>query len=240
MKRFIHLTYFIFILFILNIPSIENVDRSNFKTCEQSSFCRRQRKYKPDISPYEIDLNSTKIIKNGHLRFLLLNTLKSHIKFKLEIFTLEHNSLRIKINELNPIRKRYEVKYSLVGELKLVNMNITKSDEKQIEVNFGERTKFLLNAKPFRLDLFTNDIFVMSVNSKNMFNFEYYRKKPESNKTATNNNNEDGMWEETFKNHHDSKPYGPSSIGVDCCHAITIISKVNDIIRTTTIYLNKS
>ncbi|CAF0776287.1 unnamed protein product [Rotaria sordida] len=215
MKRFIHLTYFIFILFILNIPSIENVDRSNFKTCEQSSFCRRQRKYKPDISPYEIDLNSTKIIKNGHLRFLLLNTLKSHIKFKLEIFTLEHNSLRIKINELNPIRKRYEVKYSLVGELKLVNMNITKSDEKQIEVNFGERTKFLLNAKPFRLDLFTNDIFVMSVNSNNMFNFEYYRKKPESNKTATNNNNEDGMWEETFKNHHDSKPYGPSSIGVD-------------------------
>jgi hypothetical protein len=56
-------------------------------------------------------------------------------------------------------------------------MNLTKSNENQIEGQFGKTAKFLLNAKPFRLDLFTNDIFVMSVNSKNMFNFEYYRKK---------------------------------------------------------------
>jgi hypothetical protein len=58
-------------------------------------------------------------------------------------------------------------------------VNITKLDEKQIEGSFDKTAKFLLNAKPFRLDLFTNGIFVMSVNSKNMFNFEHYRKKSE-------------------------------------------------------------
>ncbi len=58
-------------------------------------------------------------------------------------------------------------------------MNITKSDINQIEGRFGKTARFLLHAKPFRLDLFTNDIFVMSVNSKNMFNFEHHRKKPE-------------------------------------------------------------
>ena len=26
---------------------------------------------------------------------------------------------------------------------------------------------------------------------------------------------EPGMWEEDYKSHHDSKPYGPSSFGVD-------------------------
>ncbi len=57
-------------------------------------------------------------------------------------------------------------------------MDITKSDNNQIEGRFGKTARFLLNAKPFRLDLFTNDIFVMSVNSKNMFHFEHYRKKP--------------------------------------------------------------
>ncbi len=57
-------------------------------------------------------------------------------------------------------------------------MTVTKSDNGQIEGRFGKTAKFILNAKPFRLDLFTNDIFVMSVNSKNMFNFEHYRKKP--------------------------------------------------------------
>jgi hypothetical protein len=57
-------------------------------------------------------------------------------------------------------------------------VNITKSDDNKIDGRFGQTARFILNAKPFRLDLFTNDIFVMSVNSKNMFNFEHYRKKP--------------------------------------------------------------
>jgi hypothetical protein len=59
------------------------------------------------------------------------------------------------------------------------SVNVTKSDGNQIEGNFGKTSRFILNAKPFRLDLFTNNIFVMSVNSKQMFNFEHYRKKPE-------------------------------------------------------------
>lgn len=58
-------------------------------------------------------------IKTGHLQFLLINTRKSYVKLQLDIFTLEQNSLRVKINEINPLRKRYEVEYSLVGEPKL-------------------------------------------------------------------------------------------------------------------------
>ena len=61
-----------------------------------------------------------KTIQNGHLQFLLHNTLKPHVKFQLDIFTLEQNSLRVKINEIDPVRQRYEVEYTLVGEPKLV------------------------------------------------------------------------------------------------------------------------
>jgi hypothetical protein len=60
------------------------------------------------------------LIQDGHLYFRLLNTQKPHVKLRLDIFTLEHNSLRVKINEINPLRKRYEVEHSLVGEPKLV------------------------------------------------------------------------------------------------------------------------
>ncbi len=81
---------------------------------------RRQRKYQPNSSPYEVDFRSMKKIQNGHLQFVLLHTEKSHVKFQLDLFTLEQNSLRVKINEINPLRKRYEVEYSLVGEPKLV------------------------------------------------------------------------------------------------------------------------
>lgn len=82
-------------------------------------FVRRQRKYKVDVSPYEVDLNSMKTIGKGHLQFKLINSLKNHVKLQLEIFTLEQNSVRVKINEIDPIRKRYEVENVLISQPKL-------------------------------------------------------------------------------------------------------------------------
>ena len=61
-----------------------------------------------------------KTLTDGHLKFSFANNLKSHVRFQLDLFTLEQNSLRVKINEVNPIRKRYEVEHVLVGEPKLV------------------------------------------------------------------------------------------------------------------------
>ena len=84
------------------------------------SLLRRQRNYKPETSPYEVDLDSMKVINSGHLQFVLFNTLKSHVKFQLDLYTLEHDTLRVKINEINSLRKRYEVEYVLVDELKVV------------------------------------------------------------------------------------------------------------------------
>ena len=95
--------------------------RFGFFVVENTLLCalRRQRKYKPDVSPYEVDLTSLKNIGKGHLQFRLVNTLKSHVKLQLDLFTLEENSLRVKINEVEPIRKRYEVENVLVAEPKL-------------------------------------------------------------------------------------------------------------------------
>lgn len=107
-------------LLLVSIPSVFLVDRHNFKTCQESSFCRRQRKYRPDVSPYHVNLQSMVNNDNGHLQFTLINTLVNDVQFHLDIFTLEHRTLRVKINEINPIRKRYEVKDSLVGEPKSV------------------------------------------------------------------------------------------------------------------------
>ena len=81
---------------------------------------RRQRKYQPTSSPYEVDLSSMTTVKPGQLQFLMLNNEKSHVKFQLDIFTLEQNSLRVKINEVNPLRKRFEVEHALVSEPKLI------------------------------------------------------------------------------------------------------------------------
>ena len=88
-------------------------------TCKY--FIRRQRKYKPDVSPYHVDLSSMKQVEDGHLQFSLHNTDQSSGLLALDIYTLEHRSLRVKINENNPLRKRYEVQHALVGEPKRVS-----------------------------------------------------------------------------------------------------------------------
>ncbi|CAF0830952.1 unnamed protein product [Didymodactylos carnosus] len=155
-----------------------------------------------------------KTVTNGHLQFVITNT-QNNVKFQLDLFTLEENSLRMKINELEPIRKRYEVQNVIVNEPKLVSVTTSKLDVNQLEGHFGKTCRFILVSNPFRLDLFTNEnVFVVSVNSKQLFNFEHYRKK-QSSDGETPLHDEDGMWEETYKTHTDSKPHGPSSIGID-------------------------
>lgn len=165
-------------LLIFSIPSVFLVDRHNFKTCQESSFCRRQRKYRPDVSPYQVDFKSMIKDDNGHLQFKMINTLVDNVQFQLDIFTLDHRTLRVKINEINSLRKRYEVKDSLVTEPKLVPVQLKKANDEQLEGHFGDNARFVLYAKPFRLDLFVNELCVMTVNSKNLFHFEHYRPKP--------------------------------------------------------------
>ena len=62
-----------------------------------------------------------KKVEDGHLQFSLHNTDQSSGRLELDIYTLEHRSLRVKINENNPLRKRYEVQHALVGEPKRVS-----------------------------------------------------------------------------------------------------------------------
>jgi alpha 1,3-glucosidase len=42
--------------------------------------------------------------------------LENDVLFKLELFFLRDNTFRLKLNELNPLKKRYEVEHALVGE----------------------------------------------------------------------------------------------------------------------------
>ena len=48
----------------------------------------------------------------------VLNT-RNNVMLKAEVYTLEGNMFRLKINEKEPIRERYEVEGALVGEPKL-------------------------------------------------------------------------------------------------------------------------
>jgi hypothetical protein len=69
---------------------------------------RRQRNYKPDEQlVYKINFETIKI-DNGHLQAQVVNAQNS-LLFALDLFALKDARFRFKLNELNPLKKRYEV-----------------------------------------------------------------------------------------------------------------------------------
>lgn len=226
------------------------VDKGNFKTCDQSSFCRRNRAIQPGDSPYTIVKDSL-VFTDSLVEVNLLNQ-KTNALLSLKLTTLEKNTARFKINELKPIRPRYEVQDVLVEYPRRVSYEKVKQDDNSIHIKFGNNS-VVLTYKPFRLDFLVHNEIAVSVNSRGLMNFEHYRtkgseqqdegeghppgdnpdtdtdaekseeekqkeeeaKKAEEAKKEEEHKSQEGMWDESFGTHQDSKPGGPSSVGLD-------------------------
>ncbi|XP_044304563.1 neutral alpha-glucosidase AB isoform X4 [Varanus komodoensis] len=235
----------------LFLAAVSAVDRSNFKTCDQSSFCKRQRSVKPGNSPYRALLDSLQLSQDS-MKIQLINE-ANKIPLLLEIYGLKGNMTRIRINELNPLKPRYEVPDVLVQDPPTTRLSVTGRDENSVELSLGDGGhKLILTAKPFRMDLLEGRELVLSVNSRGLLVFEHLRQRKdaeppkeaasegegaaessdasltvdqelaekseqpeEASKPASEAEEEPGAWEETFKTQTDSKPNGPTSVGLD-------------------------
>ncbi|KAK3093332.1 hypothetical protein FSP39_014183 [Pinctada imbricata] len=224
--------------------STVSVNRDNFKTCDQSGFCKRHRAMQSGQSPYVLLLDSLQVSPTS-LSVQLLNT-KNNVRLLLQLYGLERNTARVKINELEPLKPRYEIPVgdALVGEPKQQGIKVLDQSSESITVGL-ENNKILLSAKPFRIDVISGDEPILSINAQGLLKFEHLRKKEEAKveeppagpdqgeenkdensegekdeaKEADQSENKEEeepmMWEETFKSFTDSKPNGPTSVGVD-------------------------
>ncbi|XP_056365904.1 LOW QUALITY PROTEIN: neutral alpha-glucosidase AB [Oenanthe melanoleuca] len=237
------------------------VDRSNFKTCEQSGFCRRQRRIQPGNSPYRALLESLELGPDV-AKIQLVNEL-TQVPLLLEVWGLTGNVTRLRIQELAPLRPRFQVPDVLLGELPAERLEVTAREEGTLELALGSGGhRLLVTERPFRLDLLRGRELLCSVNARGLLVFEHQRRRrdsladkvssvwdkikslfrrdppkdppgeegaaqegPEDGTGSTQSEKppqppaepeeEPGAWEETFKTHTDSKPYGPTSVGLD-------------------------
>ncbi|XP_046400133.1 neutral alpha-glucosidase AB [Ischnura elegans] len=211
--------------FLSPLIPVHGVDRGNFKTCQQSSFCRRCRAMEPSNSAYELLLNTLKV-ETSSVEAEMVNT-RNFARFKFQFYALIDGTFRMKISELNPIKPRYEVQDALVGEPLLEKLELLDRTAEKVSIKCGPNSA-TITAKPFRVDLHDQNSLVISANDRGLMKFEHYRlKTPQSDVEEGGEvehvpvvvdgdlGDEDGAWEESFKSHHDSKPHGPSAVAMD-------------------------
>jgi alpha 1,3-glucosidase len=191
------------ILFVF--PLVLCVDRTNFKTCEQATFCTRHRKQEVRAN-YYVDPSTVKANETA-----IEAELASDVnRLRLAVALLEDTSLRISLTEAgDPLRPRYQPLIALKGEPKQKSLSGAEVGETSTSFTTKDGHKVVISHKPFRIDVFIKKELLFSVNSRQLLKFEHFREKKEGETS------EDGFWEETFKSHRDSKPFGSSSIGMD-------------------------
>eukprot|EP00088_Acartia_fossae_P032112 TRINITY_DN3291_c0_g1_i2.p1 TRINITY_DN3291_c0_g1~~TRINITY_DN3291_c0_g1_i2.p1 ORF type:complete len:896 (-),score=202.34 TRINITY_DN3291_c0_g1_i2:157-2844(-) len=195
---------------LLCLQLVGSVDRSRFKTCHQSSFCRRSRAQTESF--YEVESSSIHV--TGHnLEALLVNT-ETNVKYKLELTGLQDHTFRVKINEAYPLKPRFEVPLVL-QQVETAPIEEVSRNENSIQLALKEArdNTVSVNFKPLRLDFFVGENIVMSLNSRGLMRFEHLREKGAADQEA--NDTEPDLWQESFGGHTDTKVNGPTAVAMD-------------------------
>ncbi|KAK6033014.1 hypothetical protein OSTOST_00784, partial [Ostertagia ostertagi] len=190
----------------LGLLAIVNaVDRLKFKICEQSGFCKRQRDVKP--TGYEVVEDSVSINETA----LSAQLKNKDLTLDLFIVALEDSTFRVVIDEpKGAVRQRYRPLDALKEkDPKQQKLKKSKTDKTVSKLLTHDGHRVVITHSPFRIDFYSKDILVTSINSAGLLMVEPFKKK------VLLTDREKGYWEETFKEHKDSKPFGSSSVGVD-------------------------
>eukprot|EP00002_Diphylleia_rotans_P014810 TRINITY_DN287_c0_g2_i1.p1 TRINITY_DN287_c0_g2~~TRINITY_DN287_c0_g2_i1.p1 ORF type:complete len:902 (+),score=170.73 TRINITY_DN287_c0_g2_i1:48-2753(+) len=204
----------LFIAFLCVCSSL-CVDRSKFRTCEQTGFCKRNRQLQanPPSASYAVLPNSVSLAEQEGRFDAIVADGRSGDLLTLRIQTLENGVFRFTLKEKEPLFPRFLATDALDGEPRKVGFTTKKSTADEVVIAFAQNREIVVKFNPLFVNFLVEGKSVLQANRRGLLNYEVSRKKPEAVDPAVSDNN--GEWEETFGSHRDSKPRGPQSVGLD-------------------------
>ncbi|KAI4540416.1 hypothetical protein MG293_009457 [Ovis ammon polii] len=173
----------------------EAVDKNIFKDCSKIAFYRRQKQLLSKKSTYRALLDSVTTGKDS-ARFQIINE-PAKVPLLAEVFGIEGNIFRLKINEEIPLKPRYEVTDVLTSKLTTVRLTSCPGDTGSLVLASGKGDlKCHVTANPFKVDLVSEEEVVMSINSLGQLYFEQLQIPPKQSR-ATKKNEEDASVDTT-------------------------------------------
>ncbi|TFY79785.1 hypothetical protein EWM64_g4233 [Hericium alpestre] len=234
------------LLLSLISPSLA-VKSHDFKTCSQSGFCRRGRALAQRAqassdtwrSPYSLDPSTVAISpKEASFTAGVKSALYPEIKFGLDVRVQDDGVVRVRMDEIDGLRKRYDeaASWALNAE-PVVSPSIKWTvGKKDVRATYGDKKdiEFAVEFEPLRIVLRRGGKEQVVVNGQGLLHMEHFRTKKTQEKQVESGEEgadqvplevnacawfegeeEDAYWEETFSSWTDSKPKGPESLSVD-------------------------
>jgi alpha 1,3-glucosidase len=179
------------------------VKHHDFKTCEQSGFCKRNRQYADDVSsgswtsPYELDSKSI-AFKDGQLTGIILKTIRTGEKLRLPVTIsfLESGVARVTVDEEKRQKGEIELrhnskarkeryneasKWAIVGGLTPSSDTAlsTAAERGTTVVKYGPSGNFeaVIKHAPFGLEFKRDGETHIQFNDRGLLNVEHWRAK---------------------------------------------------------------
>ncbi|KAI4875313.1 hypothetical protein NFI96_022583, partial [Prochilodus magdalenae] len=141
----------------------------------------------------------------------------------LQICAAENGTIRITVDELQPIKPRYKVVDVLVGEPKYEQLRIEWKRAGCVSLTWGLGHHHVqVSASPFCLEVLYEEEVIVTLNPKGRLCFETLQdpnglssSSHQARLLFSDEKDPLGLWKETFKQFQDIKANGPSSVGVD-------------------------
>ncbi|KAJ3099192.1 hypothetical protein HDU97_003344 [Phlyctochytrium planicorne] len=209
----------------------------------QRSFARLSDKRQLDRPPYKIvsvQYSQANTPTNGRLRADVVDPSQVGVVFLLEIEFLETGPIRIRLVEKEPKVPRFELfgDMALAAEPRLTRDTVTVNDEFGVITMESKNHTVRVFKNPLVIRILKDGEEVVALNDRGYLNFEHLRSREDDpplqdaddeaiiNLNAHFDNEEEEIefwkknmerrkWDENFRGFKDTKPYGPSSIGLD-------------------------
>ncbi|KAE9403333.1 alpha-glucosidase [Gymnopus androsaceus JB14] len=232
---------------LLALPDVLAVKSNDFKTCSQSGFCRRGRALSARAkeaqsswkSPYSVDPSSISIAsQEATVTAAVKSSLYPDIKFGLELRIHDDGVVRVRLDEIDGLRKRYDeaASWALVAEPRISSSVSWTAGKKDLRAVYGEKKdiEVVVTYEPLRVTLLRNGKEQIVLNGRGLLHMEHFRAQTpavevpvdetgepqevlqvENVRAWFEGDEEDAWWEEKFSSWTDSKPKGPESLSLD-------------------------
>ncbi|GAA5895979.1 hypothetical protein JCM6882_005578 [Rhodosporidiobolus microsporus] len=176
------------LLLVIAFPAVSAVKRHDFKTCQQSGFCRRNRAFADRAtengaswtSPYEVVDPS---FSQGRFTAGVANALFPNIKFSLEVRLHEDGVARVIMDEVDGLRQRYNEasKWALEKEPVVEEQDsaykVAVSVERTSVMYANGRHELRVEHKPVSVTFLRDGQPHIVLNERGLLNMEHFRVK---------------------------------------------------------------